>query len=176
VIPILAEPRHHDAAFYGGDDVPRQHFRLDLYLQVSSVLSFPQNAGQELRPTPKDFSYQLSNSIISVAQFQSGVTKQSAANELGLPLLLEDRVEQARHSLQGTITIQTVTQKGHKVLMCLLKNGQAQFFLAGEMEVKIPFLNAGDLDDVVYARAAKPLLINQLPSGFEHSGTGFFAF
>jgi len=101
VILVLAKPRHHDAAFDTGHDMLCQNFRLDVYLQVSSVLSFPQNAGQELRPTPKDFSYQLSNSIISIAQFQSGVTKQSAANELGLPLLLEDRVEHARHFPHG---------------------------------------------------------------------------
>lgn len=39
VIPFLAEPRHHDATFYSGDDVLCQNFRLDLHLEFSGVLS-----------------------------------------------------------------------------------------------------------------------------------------
>lgn len=39
VILVLAEPRHHDAAFYGGHDVLRQDFRLDLHFEFAGDLS-----------------------------------------------------------------------------------------------------------------------------------------
>jgi hypothetical protein len=75
--------------------VLRQNFGLDLHLEFAGVSSFTQNPGQELRPSPKDVPNQFGYSIILIAQFQSGIAEQSAADELCLPLLLQYHVEQA---------------------------------------------------------------------------------
>lgn len=106
VIAVLAEPRHHDASLDGRDNVLRQHFRLDLHPQFSGLTRLTQDVSQEIRPLPEDLPYQLSDSVISVAQFQSGVAEQSAADELGPTLLLKYRIEQVGNSFQGAFTFQ----------------------------------------------------------------------
>lgn len=93
MIAVLAQPRHHDAPLDGGDDVLRKDSRRDLHLQISCFAGFTQDVGQEIRPIPEDFPYQVYETIIRVAQFQSGIAEQSAADELCTPVLFEDCIE-----------------------------------------------------------------------------------
>lgn len=176
VVAVLAESRHHNASLDGRDNVLRQHFRCDLDLQFSSVTRLAQDARQEVRPLPKDFPYQLSNSVICVAQFQSGIAKESAADELSLALLLIDRVEKVRHPFQGAFTFEAREQESREFFMSLRKNGYAQLFLAGKMKVQVPLLHPGGLDDSVDAGAAVAPFIDQSSGCFEHSGFRLFAF
>lgn len=107
MVSVLAQPRHHDAPLDSGDNVLRKDIWAYLNLQIPSLIGLTQDFSQDLRPIAKDSPYQLSDTIIRVAQFQSGVAEQSATDEPRPPVLFEDRIEEVGQSGQGQFTVQT---------------------------------------------------------------------